>query len=172
VCTSDTPAVCVAGVHGGVLDEVTPPARAALAKRSRLPGAPDRAEEDLYPGLSVGQYPDSLLIPLTIGADGHAGHLDRLERIMLSNVGVVPFVCPDGASGPDPAVVDAATAWLVGTEPAQLIFPTTTEPARARDLWLGLRKLDEQAAAARVDAVRQAVLACSPGDDPLTRPAS
>lgn len=170
VCTGDTPTVCVARVHSGVLDEVTPPARAALAKLSRLPGAPDQAEENLYPGLGVGQYPDSLLIPLTIGADGHASHLDRLERIMLSNVGVVPFVCPDGASGPDPAVVDAATAWLLGTEPAQLIFPTTTEPARARDLWLGLRKLDEQAAAARVDAVRQAVLACSPGRPPELMP--
>jgi hypothetical protein len=164
VCTGDAPYVCVARVHSGVLDEVTPPARAALAKLARLPGAPSKAEEDL------GQYPDSLLIPLTIGDDGHANHVDRLDAIMLSNVGVLPFVCPDESPGPGAAVVDAATSWLLGTEPAQ---PHGGNGATgARELWLALRNLDEQEAAARVGAVRRAILTCSSGDDLLTRPAS
>ena len=171
-CTGEAPYVCVARVHSGVLEEVTPPARAALAKLARLPGAPGKAEEDLNPALTAGEYPDTLLIPLTIGDDGHVNHLDRLESIMLSNVGVLPFVCPEGASGPGAAVVDAATSWLLGTEPAQLEFGSVADTARARDLWLKLGKLDEEEAAARVDAVRRAVLTCSPGDDLLTRPAS
>jgi hypothetical protein len=172
VCTSDTPKVCVTRLHSGVLDEVTPPARAALAKLSRLPDAPTKAEEDLATVPGVGLSRDRLLIPLTIGGEGHANYLDRLENFMLDNVGVRRFACPDDASGPDPVVVDAATAWLVGTEPAQLIFPDTTDPGRARDLWRALSDLDEQDAAARVAAVRRAVLTCSPGDDLLTRPTS
>ncbi|MFI7545090.1 hypothetical protein [Actinoplanes sp. NPDC049599] len=163
VCTGDAPHVCVARVHSGVLDEVTPPARAALAKLARLPGAPSRAEEDLSPMRQVGEYPDSMLVPLTIGDDGHVNHRDRLESIMLDNVGVLPFVCPDEATGPDAAVVDAATSWLLGT---------AAHTARAGDLLLTLRGLDEQEAAARVGAVRRAILTCSSGDDLLTRPAS
>jgi hypothetical protein len=172
VCTSDTPKVCVARVHSGVLDEVTPPARAALAKLSRLPDAPTRAEEDLVTVPGAGLSRDRLLIPVTIGDDGHVIYLDRLESFMLDNVGVRQFACPDDTSGPEQAVVYAATAWLAGTESAQLISPTITAPGRARDLWLGLSDLDERDAAARVAAVRRAVLTCSPGDDLLTRPTS
>jgi hypothetical protein len=172
VCTSDMPKVCVARVHSGVLDEVTPPARAALAKLSRLPDAPTQAEEDLDTRPGAGLSQDRLLIPVTIGENGHVNYLDRLESFMLDNVGVRRFACPDDTTEPAQAVVRAATAWLAGTEPPQPKSPTTTDPGRARDLLLGLRNLDEQEAAARVAAVRRAVLACSPGDDLLTRPAS
>jgi hypothetical protein len=168
VCTGDAPHVCVARLHGGVLAEVTPPARAALAKLARLPGAPTRAEESLNPTMKAGQYPDSLLIPLTVGDDGHVNHLDRLESIMLNNVGVLPFVCPDEAPGPGAAVVDAATSWLLGVEPAQLEFGSAEDSARARELWLHLRSLDER----EVGAVRRAVLTCAPGDGLRTRPAA
>ena len=173
ICTRDAPRVCVARLHSGVLGEVTPPARAALARLARLPGAPSRAAEHLDGDpLVAGRYPDSLLIPVTIGEDGHANHLDTLEAIMVYNVGVRPFVCPDDAAGPDAPVVDAATAWLFGTDPAELRFVSAADIDRSRELWRKLRDLDEPDAAARVAAVRRAVLTCSPGDDLLlTRPA-
>ena len=73
---------------------------------------------------------------------------------MLDNVGVRPFACPDDAPGPDQDMVDAATSWLRGAEAAPL------------------RRLGEREAAARVAAVRRAVLTCTPGDDLLTRDSS
>jgi hypothetical protein len=173
ICTRDAPQVCVARVHSGVLDEVTPPARAALAKLARLPGAPRQAVEYRDEPLVAGRSPDSMLIHLTLGDDGHANHLDILEGVMVSNVGVLPFVCPDDATGPDAPVVDAATAWLFGTDPAELRFVSAADIDRSRELWRKLRDLDEPEAAARVAAVRRAVLNCSPGGDLLlTRPPS
>ena len=168
VCTSDTPRVCVARVHSGVLDEVTPPARAAMATLARLPNGPSRAQEDLG---GARQTADTLLIPLTIGDDGHATDLDRIEGYMLRDVGVVPFVCPRDTTGPDQAVTDAATAWLLGTDPERADGESAAEAFRARDLLRTLRGLDQREAAARVAAVRRAILACSPGDGLLTRPA-
>jgi hypothetical protein len=173
VCTRDTPQVCVARLHSGVLTEVTPAARAAMAKLGRLPNGPSRAHEHLDTDQRVfEQSLDTLLVPVVIGDDGHVLDLDRIESYMLYNVGVVPFICPDDRSGPDAAVVDAATAWLVGAEPELSEPGAAAEVARARELWRMLGKLDEREAAARVAAVRQAVLTCSPGDDLLTRPAS
>ncbi|AGZ41101.1 hypothetical protein [Actinoplanes friuliensis] len=171
VCTADTPKVCVARVHSGVLDEVTPPARAALAKLARLPDAPTSAEENIIPQLDIANYPDSMPIPMSIGDDGHVYEAGNLEHIMVSNVGVLPFVCPDESPGTDPVVVNAATAWLLGVDPAQLDL-ATEDVAPARKVWLQLRKLDEREAAARVSAVRRAVLSCSSGDDLLARPAA
>jgi hypothetical protein len=160
VCTADAPQVCVARIHSGVLDEVTPPARAALAKLARLPGAPSRAVEHLDFGSKVvDQSADVVLIPLFIGDDGHAREPGKIEGYMVRNLGVVPFVCPDEAPGTDEVVVEAASAWLLGTEP---------ELPAARPLWQRLEKLDEREAAARVAAVRRAILACEPGDGLLT----
>ncbi|MBM2618562.1 hypothetical protein JIG36_23685 [Actinoplanes sp. LDG1-06] len=140
VCTPDAPTVCVARVHSGVLDEVAPPARAALATLSRLPGAPTRAVEA---GL-VPRSADTLLIPLAIDDNGHALGTGRLAE----NLGVLPFPCPADSPGPDTTVVDAASAWLLGTPDAS---------AQAHEL----SKLSDQEAAARVAAVRRAVLTCS-----------
>ncbi|MCM4082766.1 hypothetical protein [Paractinoplanes hotanensis] len=159
VCTADAPQVCVARIHSGVLDEVTPPARAALAKLARLPGAPSRAVEHLDWDSKVDQSADVVLIPLVIGDDGHAREPGKLEGYMVRDLGVVPFVCPGEAPGTDRAVVEAASAWLLGTEPEQ---------PEARSLWQRLTKLDEREAAARVAAVRRAILACEPGDGLLT----
>jgi hypothetical protein len=168
VCTADAPRVCVARLHRGLLGEATPPARAALARLSRLPHAPNRAEEmPDSTGPLAGQPADTLLIPIGVGDDGHLLDRDRLEGHLIDNVGVVRFRCPDDRPGTDPAVVAAATAWLRGAEPDL----TGDGAARARELWRTLTGLDEREAAARVGAVRQAVLACATGDDLLTRPA-
>jgi hypothetical protein len=173
VCTADAPRVCVARVHRGVLPEVTPPARAAIARLARLPDGPSRAQEYLDPeDKAVKQSSDTLLIPLTIDDDGHPTDLDRIEGYMLRNVGVLPFACPDDAPGPDTTVVVAATSWLVGAEPDPAELGSAAATARAGQLLHNLRKLDEREAAARVAAVREAILTCTPGDDLLTRPAS
>ncbi|MBL7253172.1 hypothetical protein [Paractinoplanes lichenicola] len=157
VCTADAPQVCVARMHSGVLDEVTPPARAALAKLARLPGAPTRAIEQVDTQSRVVDQPaDVLLIPVAIADDGHAMYDGRLEELMLYNVGVTPFVCPDDSPGTDEAVVEAATAWLTGT------------PA-ADDLSRDLQELDEREAATRVAAVRRAILNCESGTGLLTK---
>ncbi|MEU4220661.1 hypothetical protein [Actinoplanes sp. NPDC026623] len=160
VCTPDTPRVCVARLHGGVLPEVTPPVRAAIATLARLPNGPSRAQEYLGPGnKALEQSADTLLVPFAIGEDGHVIDPDRIEGYLLDNVGVLPFPCPEGRSGPDPAAVRAATSWLLGTEPEG----PDAENDRARELLRSLRKLDEREAATRVAATRQAVLTCAPG---------
>ncbi|GAA0573817.1 hypothetical protein GCM10010172_68060 [Paractinoplanes ferrugineus] len=165
VCTGDGPPVCVARLHSGVLTEVTPPARAALARLARLPDGPSRAQEYLDAAdRPVHQSPDTLLIPLTIDENGHASDLDRLEGYLLRNLGVLPFACPDDSPGPDTATVAAAEAWLLGTDPEPAGRNSAAEAAEARELLRGLRRLDEPAAAARVAAVRRAVLACTTGD--------
>ncbi|MCO8273941.1 hypothetical protein M1L60_25410 [Actinoplanes sp. TRM 88003] len=157
VCTTDTPQICVARMHSGLLDEVTPQARAALARFARLPNAPTRAIEHFdYESIHGQQSTDVLLIPLAIGDDGHALYRDRLETLMTDNLGVRPFVCPDEKPGTDPAVVEAASAWLLGTKP---------EHRDAQLLLQRLHQLDERTAAARVAAVRRAILTCDPGTD-------
>jgi hypothetical protein len=169
VCTHDAPRVCVTRLHSGVLGEVTPPARAAIATLARLPNAPSRAQEYLDPeDKSLEQSADTLLIPFAIGHDGHVIDPDRIEGYLLDNVGVLPFPCPDDAPGTDPAVVEAATSWLLGTEPEG----RDADDTRARELLRSLRDLDEREAAVRVAAVRQAVMSCAPGDDILAGPTS
>jgi hypothetical protein len=162
VCTADAPKVCVARMHRGVLGEVTPPARAALATLSRLPNGPSRAVEYLDGGEKpTDQSADTLLIPLSIGDDGHVYEADRIEGYMVDNLGVLRFACPEESPGPATEVVDAASAWLLGTEP---------ETARARALWRGLRRQGEREAATRVAAIRHAVLTCTKGDDLTSAP--
>jgi len=171
VCTSDAPRVCVARLHSGVLSEVTPPARAAIARLARLPNGPSSAAEYLGPETKpVEQSADTLLIPLTINDDGHATDAARLDGYLLRNLGVLPFVCPEDSPGPDDAVVAAAESWLLGTEPDPAELGSAAETARARDLLRTLRELNEREAAARVAAVREAVRTCAPGDNLLTRP--
>ncbi|GIM97161.1 hypothetical protein [Paractinoplanes toevensis] len=173
VCTDDAPQICVARLHSGVLAEVTPPARAALATLDRLPDGPTRAQEHVDSDHKpVDQSSDTLLIPLAIGDDGHVTDLDRLEGYLVYNLGVRPFACPDDRPGPDAAVVNAASSWLLGTESQLSEAGSATENARARELWRNLRGLDEREAAARVAAVRQAVLTCASGEGLLDRPAS
>lgn len=156
VCTPDTPTVCVARIHSGVLPEVTEPARAALARLSRLPNAPTRAVEHLDQNrTAIGQTPDTVLIPLTIDDSGHVNDADRLTGYMLENLGVMRFVCPeDSPGGPPEPLIAAATSWLLNSEPSPGDPETTAH-------WQQLHKLPEPAAAAQIANIRQAILTCT-----------
>ncbi|WP_433796712.1 hypothetical protein [Actinoplanes sp. CA-252034] len=172
VCTADTPRVCVARAHAGLLDEVTPHARQALALLARLPDPPTSAVENTNTYLdenTIVRYgADTVAFDVEVGADGHVEHPDLLLHRMLDAAGASAAGCPNGF---DVAAGMAAGAWLSGQRPVRdpdagsyVVEPGGTPPpsddVEATRLWEGLRKLPEAEALARVVAVREAALEC------------
>jgi hypothetical protein len=172
VCTEDTPRVCVGRVHAGLLSEVTPHARQALALLARLPDPPTAVQEDTNDYLDDDNPmpgPDTVAFRLTVGSDGHVADPDGLLSRMLDAGGASVTACPEKYDAP---AARAAGAYLVGRQPARdpqdpefVQEPGSSPPpdatAAAVVLWQGLRQLPEAEALARVAAVRRAALECT-----------
>lgn len=162
VCTDDTPRVCVSRVHSGLLPEVTPIARRALALLSRLPDAPTTAQEDTRVFIDGSTppppSPDTVLIPVKADRDGHLAHAGNVLPAMLQGALAMDVVCPDGQ---DTDEAKAAAYWLLGREPVAAPGELPEEQGEAVRLWQGLRQLPAPEAAARVAAFRDTARACA-----------
>lgn len=170
VCTQDAPKVCVTRAHEGLLPEVTPRARQALALLAKIPGAPTVAEEDIVTYFEdtrpPAPPPEVVLIPVSVDRNGHLAHPGRVVPRMLDAAGATGRQCDRGGASTE--VGRAIGSWLSGREPV-------AEPGESLDinheavaLWRSLRKLPEREALSRVTAVRQAVLACKETEGLLT----
>ncbi|MEU4163084.1 hypothetical protein [Actinoplanes sp. NPDC026670] len=172
VCTADTPRVCVARAHAGLLDEVTPHARQALALLAKLPDPPTSVVENTNTYLdesTIVRYgADTVPFDVEVGDDGHLKHPEFLLDRMLDSGGASAAGCPNGF---DVATGMAAGAWLSGRQPrpdpnagTYVVGPGETPPPGddvvATRLWERLRTLPEAEALARVEAVRRAALEC------------
>ncbi|BEL05401.1 hypothetical protein Q0Z83_035920 [Actinoplanes sichuanensis] len=183
VCTEDTPRVCVARAHAGLLDEVTPHARQALTLLAKLPDPPTSVVENTNTYLdenTIVRYgADAVPFELEVGEDGHLKHPESLVDDLLDSGGASAAGCPNGFHM---ATAMAAGAWLSGRQPVAdpdagtyVVGPGETPPpsdeVEATRLWEGLRKLPEAEALARVVAVREAALTCGDTNGLLERPA-
>ena len=160
VGAGDQPAVCVSRVHTGLLDEVAPPARAALTVLAKLPSAPTQVHEDTTTYVPA-RYPpwhdDVVLLRVDAGSDGHLANRDLVLAEVVAGAFAGPADC-DHLAGPDEKM--AAAYWLIGRAPA-------TPGAVA--LWQNLRQRPEGEARARVVALRRAALGCTVEDGQLAR---
>jgi len=164
VCTPDLPVVCLTRAHEGLLPEVVPHARKALGLLAKVPGGPTRAEEQLTDFGSPRPTPphDPTIVLMSIGVDreGHLAWPALLVPRMLDAAGADGQHCEQGGASTE--VARAIGSWLSGTEPVP--DPTMGESpdinATAVANWTALRQLPEQQALAKVQAVREAVLAC------------
>ncbi len=169
VCAEGSPRVCVSRIHAGLLPEVTPLAREALAILAKLPDPPTTAHEDTttyYPDTAPPRQADVVLIPIRVDKSGHLADRAAVVPRMLSAVGANTHGCNGSGSTP---VSRAATHWLIGSEPVAEADESADVNAAAVTLWRGLRRLPEKEAAARVAAVRNAALNCEDIDGLLTR---
>ena len=162
VCADGTPKVCVSRAHSGLLPEVAPIARQALAMLETLPNAPTTAQEDTWFS-AHGEpppppSPDSVLFPIQVDAHGHLAHPGDALPQMLDAAGVDMSSCTDTYDAP---VARAAGYWLMGRQPKAEPGEPAELNAEARTLWQGLQELPEAEARARVGAVREAALACT-----------
>ncbi|GLY99012.1 hypothetical protein [Actinoplanes sp. NBRC 103695] len=177
VCTSDTPKVCVGRAHEGLLPEVTPKAREALAFLAKVPGAPTTAQEIIVDHFDRADFntrppalpPTVVDIPVSIDREGHLAWPGRVVPRMLDNAGADGRHCEGG--GAPWEVSRAVGSWLSGREPVAEPGEEAEVNQEAIVLWQGLRKLPEKEALARVTAVRQAVLTCQDASTILTRKA-
>ena len=173
VCTSDAPKVCVSRAHEGLLPEVTPLAREALAFLAKVPGAPATAEEDIanyFDGDTSrppAKPPTVVQIPVGVDREGHLAWPGRVVPRMLDAAGADARHCESGGA-PWP-VSRAVGSWLSGREPVAESGEESDVNQEAVELWQYLRKLPEKEALARVTAVRQAVLTCQDAGTILPR---
>ncbi|MGA5299806.1 hypothetical protein ACPCHT_07750 [Nucisporomicrobium flavum] len=172
VCADGAPRVCVSRVHAGLLSEVVPPARQALAALAKLPDPPTAVHEDTttyYPSWSPAPQPGVVLLDVHVDKYGHLAWPDRVvPRVVIAAL-TPPIACEDGFN---PSASRAAAAYVLGVEPVAgwgewdvVSDQPDTEQAA---LWNGLRKLPEQEAVARVAALRRAAAGCKDLKDALT----
>ena len=171
VCADGSPRVCVSRIHAGLLPELVPPARDALNRLAKLPGAPTAVHEDTttyHPYITPEPRPGVVLVEVRADKSGHLAWPGRVVPETVADA-IDPLICPDGV---DPAVTRAAAAYLADDEPRPDRY-TIDEPAEinaeAVQLLNGLRALPEQEALARIAAVRAARLACKDVEGLLTR---
>ncbi|MGY1744904.1 hypothetical protein [Blastococcus sp. SYSU D00695] len=164
VCSGDAPRVCVARAHAGLLPEVTPRAREALALLADLPGPPVDAREDtaVVSDAAYRPRPDpagTALFTVGVGARGGLAHADTFVATTLERVLQNRGSCPDGV---DVVTTSAAAWWLAGQEPVRdpLVREDGGDHERVLALWTALRELPRDEALARVRAVREQALAC------------
>ncbi|GAA1608023.1 hypothetical protein [Actinoplanes couchii] len=171
VCTDDAPRVCVGRAHSGLLTEITPKAREALALLAKLPGAPTSAQEDTDNYLDESDIkppPDGVVeFRMEVGPDGRLADAGHLVTRMLEGGGTSFANCTEFYEIP---VARAAGSWLSGRAPvndpeeAGVTFddgtPYTVLPETTA-LWEKLRALPEAEALAKVAAVRKAGLECT-----------
>lgn len=172
VCAEGSPRVCVSRVHSGLLPEVTPLARQALAMLAKLPDPPTTVHEDTttyYPDTSPPRKADVVLITVRTDKYGHLASKATILPDMLYAAGANTHGCRGGINR---SVARAAGYWLMGREPlAESADEPAEDNAQAVTLWRGLQRLPEKEAAARVAAVRRAALACEDLDGLLTKSA-
>ncbi len=185
VCTPDEPQVCARRVHPRVLGQLQTVGREALAILSaKLPQAPstvvELAPEDPRHLPSPQQDPDVLFVD--VGTDGTGRLGGGTDRDILWNLlmGAGTMFCPDGpqtAAAVDRAVAARmiAAAWLL--EEAPTAAPAdewrwVAELPVTRPAYEALVALPPNEQRARVTELREAELACAPGDrlDLLTGP--
>jgi hypothetical protein len=157
VCDGD---VCVSRIHEKLLPEVEGPARDALARLARLPGAPVRAQEDTsaYFGTpALPHEPGTVLMRLRVGANGHVDGLADLAPTMLFAGGADISKCDQG---PDPTVGHAVAWWLLDRGP-------DNEPDYDKDFARDIREaaeslgaLPDAEAVALATRIRDAAAAC------------
>ncbi|CCH89251.1 conserved membrane protein of unknown function [Modestobacter italicus] len=160
VCADGTPRVCISRTHGGLLAEVTPIARRALAVLATLPEAPTTAQEDTWFSAEKEPPPpsvDTVLFPVQVDVHGHLAHPGNALPQMLDAAGVDMSSCTDSY---DIRAARAAAYWLMGRQPVAEPGEPAELNAEAVTLWRGLQVLPEAEARARVAAVREAALAC------------
>jgi hypothetical protein len=180
VCTTDLPKVCVLRVHSGLLDEVTGPARKALAAVAFLPDAPKSVAEvgQPAPGGYYQQAPavepqpaDPEVMPLTVylGRDGHLEDAQELTTLLLQDSADPSCAAPTSGNDTagsinhrDYAARNLAWTWLANKAgaPAPELPP---DPLLAQ----GLKTLTELPAAAqrkRIITMRAHAMSCTDAD--------
>ncbi|MFJ3820549.1 hypothetical protein [Streptomyces nodosus] len=167
VCTEDTPRVCVSRAHEGLLPEVAPKARHALALLS--PTSVVQAHEDTTtysPPTAPEPRPDTALMQVTVDSRGHLAHPERFELAMLIGAFVTPPAC-ENMSDFDGAT--AAAYWLLDREPTVGLDGASLTDRKAVDLWKDLKQLPRAEAEARVVAVHRAAQQCRDTSGLLSR---
>jgi hypothetical protein len=168
VCADGAPRVCVSRVNSGRLDEVTPKAREGLAVLAKLSGAPTRVHEDTTtygPDIIPPWQNDVVLLRIEVGSDGHLADQNSVAAQVVIGAFDSPFNCDRRAGLPEQY---AAGYWLMGREPVALGDHPPDLIAVAVELWRGLGQLPAGEADRRVAALRQAAVACTVGEDPLS----
>jgi hypothetical protein len=175
VCTPDDRPVCARRLHPRVLDDLRQPGRQALALLSaKLPQAPSRVVEayrSFGNDAPVALEPRADTLYAEVSTDG-TGRVDAAERdilwTLLMGAGTLP--CPDAQRAAGPRYHAArlvAAAWLLEEEPPAPTDPD--DPALASTSVTGpayetLLSAPAGEQRARVAALREAELACAPGD--------
>ncbi|MEU6389654.1 hypothetical protein [Streptomyces sp. NPDC046939] len=167
VCTEDTPRVCVSRAHEGLLPEVVPGARRALALLARTGVAEAHEDTTTYtPPTAPKPRPDIALMPVAVDRHGHLAHPDRLELSLLVGAFTGPAACRDTS---DFDVATAAAYWLLDREPTLGLDGSPLLGPEPVALWKRLKMMPKGEAQARVSAVRQAAQRCQDTSDLLTR---
>ncbi|MFI5497376.1 hypothetical protein [Actinoplanes sp. NPDC051859] len=159
VCTQDTPRVCVTLLHKKQLDEMTLPAREALARVAGLPDAPTEAVEDW-----TLTYGDSRDVPgshqrpgleFIVDIEG-AARSDSADFLLRTLTGYFRRTCLGTTQENYDQDSDAARAsghWLAGRTPH-------ADTERVHQLWNTLQALPREQAVKRLAAVRNARQQC------------
>ncbi|WIM96347.1 hypothetical protein ACTOB_008537 [Actinoplanes oblitus] len=152
VCAPDEPRVCVSRVHEGLLPQVVPQARAALALLARLPGGPTRVNEDTttyIPYVPAPRNAGVALVPI------RNGEMDDLTQEIVIAAFAGSYDCPNGPDWRDSL---AAAYLLIGRQP---VTEEADDTAAAVVRWQQLRALPAGQATARLVAIRQAAVGCT-----------
>jgi hypothetical protein len=170
VCAEGAPRVCVSRAHAGLLSEVTPRAREGLATLAKVPGAPVEVHEDTttyFPDAYPAWRADVVLLDMGAGKDGHLAAVNQVPFEVVLGAFATPPLCHDGAGLADSL---AATAWLMGREPAaRSPWDIPEIIAEAVQTWRDLNHLPVAEATARVAALRDASVHCRKVDGDLAR---
>ncbi|MFE5030954.1 hypothetical protein [Streptomyces sp. NPDC056683] len=167
VCTDGTPRVCVSRAHEGLLPEVTPKARHALALLTKTSIVEAHEDTSTFsPPTSPRSRADTALMSITVDKHGHLAHPGRFEPTMLTGVFTGPLSCGDNRNF---AVATAAAYWLLDREPSAGPDGLEFDDPDAVKLWKGLRALPRAEAEARVIAVHRAAQKCQDTTDLLSR---
>ncbi|WP_233224025.1 hypothetical protein [Amycolatopsis sp. CA-128772] len=163
--------VCVAELHRDRLAALAGPGREALAMLAKLPGAPTRVEEQVAPDSgpeAPRRDPGVVYLDFQRNDELLAADAADLRLAVLSGAGVPSCERPSAPSVSDTGARMIAAAYFTGE--LKLLPEDTGRWFRAQlgpveQAWEKFRALPEDVRAARVAALRQALLTCQ--GDPL-----
>ncbi|MEV6600885.1 hypothetical protein AB0M36_29170 [Actinoplanes sp. NPDC051346] len=161
VCTEDAPRVCVSRVHSGLLPEVTPVGRQALALLAKLPDPPAEVHEDTTVWATDSAPPwrrDVALLTVGAGQNGHLANKEKAVADAVSGAFASPLDCEKPARIADRL---AATYWLLDREPQADDLYDPNDVAKSVRLWKELRQLPSGKAKTLVAELRHDAVTCT-----------